>query len=83
MISMSRTLDDSLHLEVDQLNTIPVFCFGLHVTEEIPQEVLGWDDKNLPKVLKARSFRIGLKLHFDKEQEEAVRKYLRAKTNYS
>ena len=74
---MSRTLDLTLCFEVEQMNGARAFCFGLYITDSIPQKLIGWDDKKFPPVLTPNLFRVGTKLEFGPEYEDAVREYLR------
>ncbi len=74
---MNRALDLSLCFEVEQMNGARAFCFGLYITDSIPQTLIGWDDKSLPAVLTPNLFRVGTKLEFGPEYEEEVREYLR------
>jgi|CXWL01.1.fsa_nt_gi hypothetical protein len=76
---MQHALDLSLHFEVEQMNGMKAFCFGLYITDTIPQKLIGWDDKTLPLVLTPNLFRVGTKIEFWPEYENAVREYLRNK----
>ena len=78
---MQRTLDLTLCFEVEQMNGVKAFCFGLYITDRIPQTLIGWDDKNLPAMLTPNLFRVGTKLEFGPEYEEAVRTYLRSESD--
>lgn len=80
---MPRATDSSLHFEVDQLNGAKAFCFGLYATDKLPQKLIGWNDSSLPDVLLARSYRVGDRISFSEDREEAVREYLRKKVDHN